>query len=275
MGKLFQRIELDDAVNGTDWILENLPADEYNYAHATRAGEVLRLIDHGKSVTFSLNMIGVRDGFAPGGWEHYWSSRIWEDLDEHDCWLYCHAGQKVRFRHFGQPLMVNWAKVGRVPGLLDKWHGYLLEWHGFVPYWLDLCYPQIDRWMFFDENLLPQDLVDYSPVAYGSAVRTFAGKLLKVGRLRFVNGSTDKWLGVFPVMFENMDRTEYRASMWRWVAESMRAATLPGGDVLSLEGGPNEATISITDFWSRSALMCEFKDDRMRELAIKMNRSIR
>lgn len=268
MGKLFQRIEVEDTEHGAANIVRVMPADEYNYAHSHQI-EVARAAANmrGAPLTLSFFTLGVRPEFAPGSeeqWKHFIYNLMWQDCEDNDLWLYYKDGTVARWPWNGNPHMVAWHNM--TDPVRNWWVHALCEFGG-ERYWLDLAFMVLQDYMLVNHVL--SDLRDYSPPAYMSGLKRFIDALAEASRLRFVNGSFDWATYGIPTMFENMDRPEHQSEMWRWTAE---AAAFPEKHVLSFEGPIRGAGMAVAPLWSRSNMTAEFKDPGLRIVARSMNK---
>jgi len=283
--QLFRRLQIVDARQGTQHILDTMPADCFTYNHASWAENVQALSDeHGKTLYWYVNAFFISDEYEDE-WTHEFSHRWWHYCEDNNLWLKYKSGAQARFPWYREPRLVNL-------GLVTEEHAQALGSMIDVPapYMADLLWPHATDWMLTPGDpgdLVPQkptvnDLADYSgpmyllgvkrllgalPVAPGTPL-TFpngeaGGKCTPLGGT-FLNGWYDWDESGHKVMYENADVGD-RAPDLGWTVARWQANP---GSVLSLERDLSHPdTMSILKLWVRAGGILECMNPVVAEVA--------
>jgi hypothetical protein len=263
--RLFRRLEICDAKQGTDHILQHMPADCYTYGHGSWAEQVQALYDtHGRTVYWYVNLFHISDQWDTE-WTDYFPHQWAQHCRQNDLWLRYKQDQSLaRFPWFGNPRLVNMAKITR--GQADSLVG-LIDRPG--PYMIDQVWAQVFDWMLHQEG--PEkpcvgDLADYSGTGYLLGVKRFLGACMDHPDT-FLNG-WDNWDEAgYKVMYENADVGSNLARLgWtvaRWQANP--------GSILSIERDFSVPdTMAILKLWRRAGGILECINPVVAQVAWEM-----
>lgn len=233
--RLHHRLTLLEAKEGPEYVLNELPAESYQYTHVGMYPETLRgLNEAGKLVFHYANLLHCQSDRSmeeqdqrydpPVTFNHLlWKMHIWmEDIE----------GEYFRFKYYHSPRMYDLAKWGKLHIL--KAVEFLEEWKnrcGGGRYLFDQVWMKEQRW-WSDTQTLNR----FPMLLRAATIQSIFSQLRTVT----FNGEWEV-LYPHPCMFENVDR--FYPDDWDTLLSMFEAGEETAGSIFSVAGSPRADTM--------------------------------